>query len=340
MNRTARLEQLIMSEISRAKRIARKFSNNTAKLIFDNLLGEDRSFKATIEAARLAARSNSTILLLGESGTGKDVCAQAIHNASTRSRGPFVSINCGASPKELIASELFGYVEGAFTGASRGGNVGKFEMADGGTLFLDEIGEMPLDLQVHLLRVLEQRCLTRLGGHDVIPVDVRIIAATNKNLEQAVEEGYFRRDLYYRLNVITLRMPPLRERQEDIPLLTAHFYRQFYDGPAYIPPDYQRLLLEYNWPGNIRELRNIVERTVSLSPNGEHSAAYLPDTFRKITAQLPSAQISLTTMEKKLLIDLLRSKDGNLTQVAGELGIARTTLYRRLKKYGLDRTAF
>ena len=331
---------LVMSEINRAKRIARKFSNLSApQLTFSDLLGQNQEFKRTIDAARMAARSNSSILLLGESGTGKDVCAQAIHNGSFRANGPFVSINCGAIPKELIASELFGYVEGAFTGARRGGSVGKFEQADGGTLFLDEIGEMPLDLQVHLLRVLEQRSLTRLGGNELIPVDVRIIAATNKNLEAEVEAGNFRRDLYYRLNVITLRLPPLRERKDDIPLLTAHFYQRFHPGKTHIPPDYQRILLDYSWPGNIRELRNIIERTVSLSPTGELDVNCLPTAMRHPVHQTLLGKASLAAMERSMLQELIRSKGGNLTQVAEELGIARTTLYRRMKKYGLDRPA-
>lgn len=328
---------LNMSELSRARRIARRYAMSSAKLTFDDLLGDSSLFCDSVRAAKNAAHTNATILLLGESGTGKDVFAQAIHNESDRSHGPFVSINCGAIPRELIASELFGYVEGAFTGANRGGNPGKFELADGGTLFLDEIGEMPLDLQVHLLRVLEQKTVTRVGGQEEIPVDVRIIAATNKDLEKAAQEGHFRYDLYYRLNVIALRLPPLRERTQDIPLLTRHFYRQFRGSrDCFIPPDYQRFLMDYPWPGNIRELRNIIERTVSLSPNGELEVKYLPEKIRRPVRNRLSSHVSLNALEEDLLRDLLRTNHGNLTKSADELGIARTTLYRKIKKYGID----
>ena len=221
--------------------------------------------KETIEVARMAARSSSNVLIEGESGTGKELFAQAIHNASKRSAGPFVAVNCGAIPRELIASELFGYSEGAFTGAKKGGNPGKFELADGGTLFLDEIGDMPLEQQVALLRVIQEKSVSRIGSNQVIPVDVRIICATNKNLLELMQTGRFRQDLYYRLNVINLRILPLRERKEDIPVLFQHFLQQMnQEGNQLSQQDVIEHLLSYDWPGNVRELQNVVERFVHL----------------------------------------------------------------------------
>jgi len=231
--------------------------------------------------SKAAAGSDSTILLLGESGTGKDVFAQAIHNASGRNRGPFVAINCGAIPRELIASELFGYTEGAFTGAKRGGSPGKFELADGGTLFLDEIGEMPAELQTTLLRVLEQKTVTRIGGTEVIPVNVRIIAATNKDLSKEVVRGTFRQDLYYRLNVVSIRLAPLRERKEDIIPLARHFIghlsAKLGKEPLKLENKVTSLIQSYCWPGNVRELQNVVERALHLAKGNNFTEDLLPE---------------------------------------------------------------
>lgn len=330
---------LVISELKRARQLARKFYNVSAKLTFSNLIGESPEFKKILTNMRTAAHKDSTILLLGESGTGKDVCAQAIHNESDRRHGPFVAINCGAIPKELMASELFGYVNGAFTGANRQGNLGKFELADDGTLFLDEISELPYEQQVYLLRVLESRTLTRVGGHETIPIDVRIIAASNKNLEEHVKAGFFRQDLFYRLNIITFNVPPLRERKEDIPLLVKYFMSQFPAASGDIPQDYLKSLMNYSWPGNIRELRNIIERTISLSPDGHLSTAYLPS---NITSSAGSPDVSRETagiqnMESDLIRKLIQTHNGNLTKVASELGVARTTLYRKMRKYHIDK---
>jgi transcriptional regulator with PAS, ATPase and Fis domain len=231
--------------------------------------------RETVEVARMAARSSSNVLIEGESGTGKELFAQAIHNASRRSAGAFVAVNCGAIPRELIASELFGYSEGAFTGAKKGGNPGKFELADGGTLFLDEIGDMPLEQQVALLRVIQDKSISRIGSNQVIPVDVRIICATNKNLLELMQTGRFRQDLYYRLNVINLRILPLRERKEDIPLLFEHFLQQMnQDCRSIIPNDFTERLLSYDWPGNVRELQNTVERIIHLEHMPDRSWHY------------------------------------------------------------------
>lgn len=334
---------VVISELQRAKRIAHKMSDTSAKLTFSHLLGKNKAFQETVKTARLVASSNSTILLLGESGTGKDVFAQAIHNESRRRDGPFVAINCGAIPKELIASELFGYIEGAFTGAKRGGNPGKFELADGGAIFLDEIGEMPLELQVNLLRVLEQKSICRIGGSEVIPIDVRIIAATNRDLKEAVARGYFREDLYYRLNVLALKMVPLRERRDDIPILIEHFYKQFHGDTSgmacVVPEEYIKILQSYHWPGNIRELQNIIERSVNLSSTGILEIASLPEDL-KSPPRCSYSKFSIPTMEKDLLEELMVIYRGNITKISNELGIARTTLYRKLMKYRINKDMY
>ncbi len=327
---------VVINELKRAKKIAQRLSGASAKLTFDHLVGKNKLFLDTVKTAKLAAASKSNVLLLGESGTGKDIFAQAIHNESHRRKGPFVAINCGAIPKELIASELFGFIEGAFTGAKKGGNPGKFELADGGTIFLDEIGEMPLELQVNLLRVLEQKNLCRIGGIEVIPVDVRIIAATNKNLMELVAKGYFREDLFYRLNVLTIKMVPLRERKDDIPILTEHFYQQFRgSAPQKMDIDeaYVKVLQDYHWPGNIRELQNVIERSLNLSQTGELKYDYLPDEVKNNKRNY--SEKNLEVLEKELLFHLMKTHNGNITRVASDLKIARTTLYRKLDKYSI-----
>lgn len=335
---------IVMDEPKRMKRLAGRYSGATARLSFHDLVGSSHAFIESVRLAKTAAMSNASVLLLGESGTGKDVFAQSIHNASHRRNGPFVAINCGALPRELVASTLFGYVDGAFTGARKGGSPGQFEMADGGTIFLDEIGEMPLDIQVHLLRVLESRTVTRVGSTEAIPVDVRIISATNANLRDAVENGYFREDLYYRLNVITFRLPPLRERKEDIPALTQYIYHQLYPDGGTIPADFLQALQAWNWPGNIRELRNVVERAGSLSGDNTLQVKYLPaelrepygkaKTLNQAPLSIPSSS-RISDLEKDMLERLMDNYQGNITKVAKEMGVARTTVYRKLKKYRL-----
>lgn len=240
---------------------------NSAVRSFDNIIGESHAIKSTIERGKLLARSSSNIMLLGESGVGKDLFAQAIHNCSNRRSNPFIAINCGALPRELIASELFGYAGGAFTGANRKGNIGKFELANGGTIFLDEIGELPLDLQATLLRVVEQKRITRLGSSKAMDVDVKIISATNADIPAMIRRKQFRADLYFRLSAMSLSIPPLRKRGNDIILLAEHFIRTLSErsGSAeikYLSDDAKRLLLELPWPGNIRELENVMENIV------------------------------------------------------------------------------
>ncbi|MFZ7104557.1 MAG: sigma-54-dependent Fis family transcriptional regulator [Peptococcaceae bacterium] len=332
---------IVINEIKRAKKIAQRMSGASAKFTFNNLIGRNKLFLETIETAKLAAASDSNILLLGESGTGKDIFAQAIHNESYRRSGPFVVLNCGALPKELIGSELFGFTDGAFTGAKRGGNPGKFELADGGTIFLDEIGEMPLELQINLLRVIEQKRVRRIGANEEIPVDVRIIAATNKNLVEAVRKGLFREDLFYRLNVLSIKMIPLRERKEDIPLLVKHFYRLLLDkttkNASDISDPYLKALQKYHWPGNIRELQNVVERAVNLSKTGELKLEYLPEEIKEKESERKIPNIKIETVEKEIIFNLMKTHNGNITRVANNLGIARTTLYRKLDKYNLNK---
>lgn len=318
---------------------------------FDSLIGNNINFLSTKHLAEQSAQSPSNILILGESGTGKELFAQAIHNASTYRNHPFVPLNCAAIPKELIGSELFGYEEGAFTGAKKGGAPGKFELANGGTLFLDEIAEMPLDMQSILLRVLEDRKVTRLGSSKTADVDVRIIAATNRNLWEYVNDGKFRLDLYYRLNVIKIELIPLRERKDDIPLLVDYFLRNFSEvlnnKVSFISPEAMRLLQEYSWPGNIRELRNVIERSVNLAKSATLTVADLP---KDITGSLHNNKYSLNSQqtlppiedinsyenyeerEKEVIKYLLFKHHGNKSLVAQELGIARSTLYRKLKK--------
>ena len=255
------------------------------RFMFKDIIGESLTMLETLEKAKRVARSPSTVLVLGESGTGKELFAQAIHNASDRRDGPFVSVNCGAIPGELIQSELFGYAEGAFTGARKGGRPGKIELANGGSVFLDEIGDMPLQMQVNLVRVLEEKAIVRIGDNKVIPVDVRIIAATNRSLYEEVTRGRFREDLFYRLNVITIILPPLRERKGDITLLTNYFVdkisRKVGKHVESIEPEVFATLEAYHWPGNVRELANALEYAINLLQGGELQLAHLPPYLKK-----------------------------------------------------------
>ena len=331
---------IVLDELRRVRKIMQHMSGAVAPTSFDDLVGVSPQYRETVRIAKNAALSDFNVLLLGESGTGKDVFAQAIHNYSNRSDGPFVAINCSAIPRELIGSELFGYVEGAYTGARKGGSSGKFELADGGTIFLDEIGDMPLDLQGHLLRVIEERKITRIGGHDLISVNVRIIAATNRNLPQDITLGRFRQDLYYRLNVLTIHMVPLRERLNDLPLLVALFYRKLAEGfglePQPVSDHFLEVLCRYSYPGNIRELQNIIERTLVLSGNGVLEVSNLPEEVRRASepAAVPrpasaaeAGEPVRVDSEREALYALLLKNRGNISRTAKELGIARSTKY-------------
>ena len=269
--------------------------------------------------------------------------AQAIHNASMRCGEPFFAINCAALPRELISSELFGYEEGAFTGARKGGNPGKFELADQGTLFLDEIGEMPLDLQGSLLRVLEEGNIMRLGAREVMPVNVRVIAASNKNLKEEVMKGHFRLDLYYRLKVIDIEIPPLRERNDDIPDLVEHFVRII--GPrlnreiTQIDPKAMEILLDYDWPGNVRELNNVIERAVNIVSGDVLTVDALPPDIKEDIWKSPvtwGKNLNKNEIEEQLIIKCLKKHNGNRNLAAKELGISRATIFRKIKKYSIE----
>ena len=330
---------LVFKELKKAREIAQRMVGAKAKISFEDLIGKDSNFNKMIDHAKAIAVSSSNVLLLGESGTGKDVFAQAIHNASPRRRGPFVAINCAATPRDLLAGELFGYEEGAFTGARRGGNPGKFELADGGTIFLDEIGEMSPESQVLLLRVLEEKKVIRIGGKEIIPVDVRVIAATNKDLSTACIQGDFRYDLYYRLNVISLKLIPLRERPDDIELLIRHFIDKFNQQLGKSVREIDQLVLDklirYSWPGNIRELQNVIERAINIVNGPALTMDLLPDGFneRKI---MPFIRLTSEEQEVTKIRNLLEVHQGNISRIAKKLGISRSTLYRKIYKYRLD----
>ena len=317
---------------------------HSARFTFSDVIGESRPIHGAREKAKKAAKSPSTILLLGETGTGKEVFAQAIHNASDRKQGPFIAVNCGAIPRELIHSELFGYSEGAFTGARRGGQPGKFELADGGTILLDEIGDMPMTMQTNLLRVLEDRIVVRVGGDKPIHVDVRVIAATSRDLEEEVEKGDFRKDLYYRLNVFSIPLPPLRECKKDLPLLAGHFVerlsRKLGKDIKNIDQAVFSIISGYSWPGNVRELRNVLEQAVSLADGEELLAEHLPTHLEQEESLVSEVDdegvISLKALEKMAIERALSSCGGNVTKAARALGIRRSTLYEKMKKYGIS----
>jgi transcriptional regulator with PAS, ATPase and Fis domain len=318
-----------------------------SRYTFDSIKTQDSKMEYLKKLGRKSAESNSTVLILGESGTGKEMFAHAIHKASYRKLEAFVPINCAAIPKELLESELFGYEGGAFTGAKRGGKPGKFELANGGTIFLDEIGSMPLDMQVKLLRVLEEREFERIGGNKKILLDTRIIAATNENIEEAVKKGKFRKDLYYRLNVITIDIPPLRERIGDIPILSQsildYLIKEFNAEKKELAKETYEILMRYHWPGNVRELRNVLERAISLSSEKIILPKHLPDRILDSTDYLIEKKEKIYPLkdvvaeaEKEAIINAIDKARGNKTLAAEKLGIHRTALYKKIEKYGLD----
>ncbi len=313
------------------------------KFSFEGIVGHSPKLQAVIDRVRLVAPSRATILIEGQSGTGKELIAQAIHQVSTRSRGPFVAVHCAALSESLLESEIFGHERGAFTGAIER-RVGRFESAEGGTLFLDEIGEISASTQVKLLRFLETRTIERVGGSKSLELDVRLVAATNRNLEQMVAEGKFREDLFFRLNVVRIHMPALRERTEDIPLLLAHFIKNFAEEnglpPLAIEPGALQTLQRYAWPGNIRELRNFCENIVVLHRGGKLSEFDLEAKFRGGAPAgtgpggAPMANpLSVEENEKHLLREALIKARGNRTRAAELMGISRRTLHRKLAQW-------
>ena len=316
-----------------------------AKYGFESIIGRSEKLMHVLDLAARAAQSGATILIHGETGTGKELLAKAVHRNSSRKDQPFVTINCGAIPKDLLESELFGYCKGSFTGAGAN-KPGKVEMADGGTLFLDEIGELPLELQVKVLRLIQEGQIDKVGATHPVEIDIRIIAATHRNLHAMIEDGTFRQDLYYRLAVITLELPPLRERADDIPELAENLFqkikaRQLRENLR-LPPSLLPYFALYSWPGNVRELENAIERLVVLTRGDEVTLADLPEFLRNerpaldaLQLALPPQGISLEAVEKELIIRALARFDGNQTQAARYLDISRRTLIYRMEKYGL-----
>ena len=316
-----------------------------AKYSFKQIIGEHERMKEAKELAMKVAPTRSTVLIRGESGTGKELFAHAIHEASKRSEGPFISLNCAALPPDLLEAELFGYEEGAFTGAKKGGKPGKIELAHGGTLFLDEVGDMPLNMQVKLLRVLQEREFERVGGNQTYKIDIRLISATNRPLEEMVEKGEFREDLYYRLNVFQIVIPPLRERGEDI-ITTAHLILgqlndEFGKNFSRFDPEVEELFRNYHWPGNVRELQNVIERALHVAESGptirlEHFPPYLLNHFEKHShSSSYSLNDQLEKAEKIAIVRALEASNGNRSLAAKLLGIHRASLYRKMEKYNL-----
>jgi DNA-binding NtrC family response regulator len=307
---------------------------------FENILGQSRALLQVLDSAVLAAHSDATVLILGETGTGKEVLAKAIHFNSVRSQGPFVTINCGSIPGDLLESELFGHVRGAFTGALTH-KKGKVEIANGGTVFLDEIGDMPLHLQVRILRLIQEREIEKVGASIPIQVDIRIVAATHRNLESLVEAGNFREDLYYRLAVIPIELPPLRARSEDIPELVEHFVglckRKAGRETLTLPPSLLPYFSRYPWPGNIRQLQNCIERLIVLCRSNEVTANDLPEFLRTPTRSddqnAAAVHSTLYASECNLIIEALRRFDWNQTRAALHLGVTRKVLMSKIARY-------
>ncbi|HEY0755171.1 MAG TPA: sigma 54-interacting transcriptional regulator [Ktedonobacteraceae bacterium] len=356
---------LILRSIERVRKLVHRMTGARARLTFASVIGESASLREALRLAQRAAQSNATVLLRGETGTGKEIFAQSIHNHSQRAGGPFIDINCAAIPRELINTELFGYEGGSFTGADRQGRPGKFEQANSGTLFLDEIGDMPLDLQTSLLRAIETRTITRIGGQRTITVDVRIIAATHKNLQEDTRRGTFRSDLYYRLNVLAITIPPLRQRADDIALLVRHFLErqsQAQGRTLLITPEALQALQNFPWPGNVRELENLLERVTYLVRSTTIALDDLPPeistSVRLATVDEPSAPDAQPVPElpgsvaEELVVErdlkqqsqraelaaimrAHRQANGHMTHAAALLGISRTTLWRKMVRYGL-----
>ncbi|MEH7547295.1 sigma-54 interaction domain-containing protein [Neobacillus vireti] len=331
-----------------------------SKYYFQDLIGSSQPFLAAKNLAERISVSNSSVLLIGESGTGKELFAHAIHNHSLRSSLPFVAINCASIPEHLLESELFGYDDGAFTGAKKGGKKGQFEMANNGTLFLDEIGDMPLSMQSKLLRVLQEKEVQRVGGQKSIPVDVRIIAATHRDLEKMVDEGKFRRDLYYRLNVIKIEIPSLNKRKEDIKLISMGLLkkleRKFFRTGIEISKEVEQRLMEHSWPGNIRELENVLERAINVLDGQTIEVFHLPLYLRELELQsssqvdspvadtkpvgklfspIPSLKETLAQVEKEAIINALTVTNGNKQEAARLLEIGKTRFYEKCKLYDI-----
>jgi transcriptional regulator with PAS, ATPase and Fis domain len=334
-----------LESVSKDKEIDNLRRRLDQKFGLDQIVGQSKQMKDVFAKIQKAAPVDSTVLILGESGTGKELVAQALHHNSNRKKGPFVAVNVAAVPSTLVESELFGHVRGAFTGATDR-RIGRFEQADGGTLFVDEIGDFELGLQAKLLRVLETLTLTPVGGHEDRKVNVRVVAATSRDLRKMVEEGKFREDLFYRLNVIVVNLPPLRQRPDDIPILVDHFLREIaankHTAPHRVSPEVMRRFSAYRWPGNVRELRNVLERMMVLAEGEVLTERDLPDEVTAGTTDGTSRRdiptgITMEELEKLAITKALDQCEGNRTHAANRLGISVRTLQRKLRQYELER---
>lgn len=334
---TELLINVLKEAIEKSKGLRKK---DTLESPFPEIIGKSKAMQEIFYIMEMVAESNANVLITGESGTGKELVARAIHRKSLRNEKPFVIVDCTTIPENLLESELFGHEKGAFTGATER-KIGLIELANEGTVFLDEIGELPMSLQKKLLRFLQEKEIQRIGGTQRIKVDVRVISATNRDLEKAVAEGTFREDLFWRLNVVRINLPPLRERKEDIPLLVNHFLHKFSkENNKPIPqlePEVMDALISYDWKGNIRELANVIERSVVLSPSGLISLKYLPKRIQEVTGWTDSSNNSLNLMEieKSVILKALNSTGWNQTKAAEILGISRKQLRTKMKHHGL-----
>jgi len=336
VNQAARLRQLEIEN----RRLRDELSRPPG---FAHLTGTSQALERVLKQARSVAATSATVLVSGENGTGKEMLARAIHQESPRAGGPFVAVSCAALPESLIESELFGHEKGAFTSALQA-HKGRFELADGGTLFLDEIGDLSAAVQVKLLRVLQEREFERVGGTKTLPVDIRLIAATNRDLEKEVAQGRFRQDLFFRLNVVPLVLPPLRERPDDIPILAAHFAaksaQRYEQATPELDPALVEVLLDYNWPGNVRELENLIERLVVLDNTSTLGLEFVPEKMlRALPGTTPGDESTLEgaveALKKRMIVSALRATDGNKVAAAKKLGISRSYLHRLINEFDL-----
>jgi sigma-54 dependent transcriptional regulator, acetoin dehydrogenase operon transcriptional activator AcoR len=338
-----------LTEMKRAQQVAQRIVGSPARYSFGDLVGQAPPLRRRLQLAEAAARSDSSVLVTGESGTGKEVLAQAIHNASPRASGPFVGINCSAIPRELLESELFGYEGGAFTGAKRGGHPGKFELAEGGTILLDEIGDMPIEMQAKLLRVLQEKRVHRIGGTREVELNARVIATTNRDLDEEAEKGRFRRDLLFRLKVINIQLPALRERSSDVPLLVSHYLSLFAarlgKNVRALAPHVMEAFMRYHWPGNIRELENVLEAEVNLATEDQVVLDQVPEGIRPRASSngdgvdggaTRGSPRTLEQQEREMLIQALVQHGGSIPDVARQLGISRGTVYNKIRRFQLD----
>lgn len=337
----------IVNQAARMRRLEMENDRLRNELVgasgFGRLIGSSKALEATLKQARAVAMANVTVLIVGENGTGKEMVAKAIHEESPRADAKFIAVSCAALPESLIESELFGHEKGAFTNATSA-RMGRFELADGGTLFLDEIVELTPNVQVKLLRVLQERCFERVGGTKTLSVDIRLIAAGNRDLEAEVEAGRFRRDLFYRLNVVPLELPPLRKRKDDIPELAAHFAAKAAEkhgrSVPQLAPELINSLLNYEWPGNIRELENLMERLVLLDRAPTLGLEFLPDKMRPSSPEpdAPSGssfEVAVSSLKQRLIVEALKAENGSKVAAARRLGISRSYLHRLISDFGL-----